>query len=235
MTKVKICGIQQPADALVAAEAGADFVGIVFVPEYRRCLDLNAAQGIIHTLKSSGIEPPQVVGIFADQALDQVNQTIHACGLDLAQLCGNESLDYCGRVKGGVIKVIHVDDLATSREAVDSLASRVAAYRDAGHLVTLDPLITGVRGGSGHSFDWELAARLSSRGIAFLLAGGLTPENVTRAVTEVSPWGVDVSSGVETGGAKDHDKIRDFIRNARQPSVTGSKLNADSSIGSEGK
>jgi len=227
MTKVKICGIQQPADALVAAEAGADFVGMVFVPEYRRRLDVNAAQGIVQSLRSSEMVAPQVVGIFADQALDQVNQTINACELDLAQLCGNESLDYCSRVKARVIKVIHVDASATGTEAVDSLASRVADYRDAGHLVTLDRRITGVQGGSGHSFDWELAARLSRRGFTFLLAGGLSPDNVARAVTEVSPWGVDVSSGVETDGAKDHQKIRDFIRNARQPSATGSKLKAD--------
>ena len=232
MTKVKICGIQQPSDALVAAEASADFVGIVFVPEYRRCLDVTTAQGIVHTLRSSGlrssgVDAPQVVGIFADQEMDQVNQTIKACELDLAQLCGNESLDYCSGVKARVIKVIHVDASATSTEAVDRLASRVADYRDAGHLVTLDRLITGVQGGSGRSFDWEAAAQLSRRGFSFLMAGGLSPENVARAVTEVSPWGVDVSSGVETGGAKDHAKIRAFIRNARQPSATGPKLNAD--------
>lgn len=215
MTKVKICGIQQPADALVAAEAGADFVGIVFVPEYRRCLNVDAAQGIVQSLRSSGMVAPQVVGIFADQALDQVNQTINACELDLAQLCGNESLDYCRRVKAKVIKVIHVDASAIDAKAVDSLADRVTEYRDAGHIVTLDPLITGVQGGSGHSFDWQVAAQLSRRGFSFLLAGGLSPDNVTRAVTEVSPWGVDVSSGVETGGAKDHQKIRDFLHNAK--------------------
>ena len=172
MTKVKICGIQQPADALVAAKAGADFVGMVFVPEYRRRLEADAARVIVKTLRSSSTTVPQIVGIFADQNLEDVNYMIGACDLDLAQLCGQESLRYCGDVTAQVIKVVHVDGSKTAADDVDRLANRVADYRDAGHLVTLDRLITGVQGGSGHSFDWGIAAQLSQRGVPFLLAGG---------------------------------------------------------------
>jgi phosphoribosylanthranilate isomerase len=218
MTKVKICGIQQPADALVAASAGADFVGLVFVPKYRRRLETDAARVIVETLRSSSTPAPQIVGIFADQTLADVNHIIGACELDLAQLCGEESLKYCGEVAARVVKVVHVDGSKTEPDDVDILANRVAAYRDAGHLVTLDRLLKGVQGGSGHSFNWDIASRLSQRGFSFLLAGGLSPDNVNRAVAEVSPWGVDVSSGVETGGAKDQQKIRAFIRGARQGS-----------------
>ena len=217
MTKVKICGIQQPADALVAANAGTDFVGLVFVPKYRRRLETDAARVIVETLRSS-TPTPQIVGIFADQTLADVNHIIGACELDLAQLCGEESLKYCGEVAARVVKVVHVDGSKTELDDVDILANRVAAYRDAGHLVTLDPLLKGVQGGSGRSFNWDIAARLAQRGFSFLLAGGLSPDNVTRAVAEVSPWGVDVSSGVETGGTKDQQKIRAFIRGARQGS-----------------
>jgi phosphoribosylanthranilate isomerase len=82
--------------------------------------------------------------------------------------------------------------------------------------VTLDRRVEGLQGGTGQSFDWSIAAGLSQRGHTFLLAGGLTPDNVAQAIATVQPWGVDVSSGVETGGVKDHQKIRAFIRNARK-------------------
>ena len=217
MIKVKVCGIQRGADAVVAAEAGADFVGMVFVPERHRRLDRNTARDIVQALGSSGAQVPKLVGLFADQPVEEVNQVIDDCELDLAQLCGKESLEYCRQVKAQVIKVVHIDATATASEDLDGLAECVASYRDDGNLVTLDRLVEGVQGGTGHSFDWDIAAQLSRQGFSFLLAGGLSPDNVARAVGEVNPWGVDVSSGVETGGAKDHQKIRTFVNNARQP------------------
>ena len=212
--KVKICGVQRPEDALVAAQAGADFIGVAFVPERRRRLDVSSAKCVVTALRATGRQAPKVVGLFADQSLDKVNETIDACELDLVQLCGKESTEYCGKVEAQVIKVVHVD--AAGPETVDRLAERVGRYRGAGHLVTLDRLVEGMAGGTGRSFDWNIAAQLSQRGLSFLLAGGLTPDNVSRAVAQVDPWGVDVSSGVETNEAKDHDKIRAFINNARR-------------------
>ncbi len=220
MTKVKICGIQRGADALAAAEAGADFVGMVFVPERRRRLDPGTGRGIVQTLRASGAGGPKVVGLFADQPLEEVNRVIEDCQLNLAQLCGKESLEYCRGVQAQVIKVVHVDAAATASDDLNSLAERVASYRDAGNLVALDRLVDGVQGGTGCSFDWGIAARLSQRGFSFLLAGGLSPDNVARAVAEVNPWAVDVSSGVETRGAKDRQKIRAFIDNTRQRPIT---------------
>ena len=98
---------------------------------------------------------------------------------------------------------------------VPRLADRVREYSDAGCLVTLDRLVEGIQGGTGQSFNLEVAASLSSRGVPFLLAGGLTPANVGRAISIVRPWGVDVSSGVETIGRKDRRKIHRFVENAR--------------------
>ena len=95
------------------------------------------------------------------------------------------------------------------------LAESIQKYRDAGHLVTLDRQVDGLQGGTGKSFDWSIAAKLAQAGHEFLLAGGLTPENVAEAVRTVAPWGVDVSSGVETDGVKDTAKIRAFIQQAR--------------------
>ena len=200
---------------MAAVEAGADFIGLVFVPERPRRLDVSSARRIVTAVRKAAGRVPQVVGLFAGQPLDQVNEIIDSCGLDLAQLCGQEPPQYCRQVRARVIKVIHVDGSAAATEAVDCVAERAGRYRDAGHLVTLDRLVEGVPGGTGRSFDWDIAARLARRGLPFLLAGGLTPDNVSQAVAQVSPWGVDVSSGVETDGAKDHDKIPEFINNAR--------------------
>ena len=216
MIRAKICGIRRTEDAIIAAEAGADFFGLVFVPERRRRLETGVAAEIVEELRTLIPDPPQAVGLFADQPLEEVAGTINACGLDLAQLCGQESPDYCRQVadRTGVeiIKVLHI----SASEAVGGgLGGRLAPYQQAGCYITLDRLVEGLQGGTGQSFDWEVAAQLSKEGRKFLLAGGLTPENVAQAVKQVNPWGVDVSTGVETGGLKDEAKIRAFIRNAR--------------------
>jgi phosphoribosylanthranilate isomerase len=219
MTHIKICGIQKLDDALVAAEAGADFVGLVFVPERRRRLSIKAARSVVHGLRATTGSLPRVVGLFADQPLEEVNHTIEACGLDLAQLCGQESLDYCSQVQTQVIKVLHISGTASGDGDIDQMAENVEMYRNAGHLVNLDRLVAGLQGGTGQSFDWGIAAQLSQRGHSFLLAGGLTPENVAQAIAAAQPWGVDVSTGVETDGIKDPQKIRAFIRSARQTEI----------------
>jgi phosphoribosylanthranilate isomerase len=219
MTRVKICGIRTLEDAQVAAEAGADFIGLVFVPGRRRRLEIDAAREIVAGFKGSLETAPKVVGLFADQPLEEVNQTIDACNLDLAQLCGAESLDYCQNTAAQVIKVLHIPQGQASSASTQELADKILAHVEAGHLVTLDRLVEGLQGGTGESFDWSIAANLSRQAHNFLMAGGLSPDNVTEAVSMVRPWGVDVSSGVETGGVKDHQKIRDFIQNARRPST----------------
>lgn len=216
MTKVKICGVQRLTDAVAAAEAGADFVGLVFVPNRRRRVTHHEAQVIVSGLRTSGGMIPKVVGLFADQLLDEVIGAVSTCGLELVQLCGNESLDYCRRVPVPVIKVLHVPDAAGCDQDPIRLAESVQQYRNAGHLVTLDRQVDGLQGGTGQTFDWSIAAKVSQRGASFLLAGGLTPDNVAQAVALVRPWGVDVSSGAETNGAKDPQKIRSFIYNVRQ-------------------
>jgi phosphoribosylanthranilate isomerase len=99
------------------------------------------------------------------------------------------------------------------------MAETIEMYRSAGHLINLDRLVAGLQGGTGQSFDWSIAGRLSQRGHSFLLAGGLTPENVGQAIATAQPWGVDVSTGVETGGAKDPQKIRDFIHQVQQSGI----------------
>ena len=232
MIRVKVCGISNPGDACVAAEAGADFIGMVFVPERRRRITPDDAKNIVDAVRElegplrpgSGQVLPRMVGLFADQPLEEVNEVISRCGLDAVQLCGRESVEYAAGVECEVIKVVHVPESFRVPNDVPALADSVREYAESGCLVTLDRLVEGLQGGTGQGFNLEVAASLSSRGVSFLLAGGLTPANVGRAISMVRPWGVDVSSGIETIGKKDRRKIRRFIENARHAdaALTGS-------------
>ena len=223
MIRVKICGIGAPADACVAAEAGADYIGMVFVPERHRRISSEDAREIVDAVRvldgplrpGSGQALPRMVGLFADQPLNEVNETVAHCALDAVQLCGQESVEYAASVACQVIKVVHIPASYRAPEDVSAVAERVREYADAGCLVTLDRLVEGIQGGTGLSFNLDVAASLARRGSEFLLAGGLTPANVGRTISAVRPWGVDVSSGVETLGRKDRRKIRRFVENAR--------------------
>ena len=212
--RVKICGIRNLDDASVAAEAGADYIGMVFVPERRRRITPQEAKVIVEGVRASSGSVPRIVGLFADQSVEEVSGIIDYCGLDLVQLCGQETVKYAGELGCDVIKVVHVAESATADDDAGT-GARVKEFSGLGHLVTLDRLVEGIQGGTGQGFDWGVATSLSRAGHPFLLAGGLTPENVAEAITTVNPWGVDVSSGVETDGNKDHTKIRLFLNNAR--------------------
>ncbi len=225
MTRIKICGLQRLADAQVAAAAGVDYIGLVFVPGHRRCLDTAAAAELAANLRANANQCPQIVGLFVDQPLAAVRQIIQAIPLDAAQLCGQESRDYCRQLRQAesvaVIKVLHIPDQAgddaAAAELLAGLETAMRQYQAAGCLITLDRLVAGLPGGTGQSFDWNIAAQLSGQGYPFLLAGGLTPANVAAAIAQVQPWGVDVSSGVETAGLKDPAKIQAFVDKARFP------------------
>ena len=215
MIRVKICGIGTPEDARVTAEAGADYIGMVFVPERRRRIDSDTAREIVDAVRDLDGPSPSMVGLFADQPLDEVNRTVAKCSLDAVQLCGQESVEYTSAVDCQVIKVVHVPASYRAPDDVPQLAARVQEYADAGCLVTLDRLVDGLQGGTGQRFDLDVAASMAHRGSSFILAGGLTPANVGRVISVVRPWGVDVSTGVETIGKKDRGKIQRFIGNAR--------------------
>ena len=215
MIRVKICGIGTTVDACVAAEAGADFIGMVFVLERHRRITAADAREIVDGVRALDGPAPRMVGLFADQPLEEVNETIAHCGLDAVQLCGKESVDYTAAIDCQVIKVVHVPASYRAPDDVPALAERVREFADAGCLVTLDRLVEGIQGGTGQSFNLDVAASLAHRGGEFLLAGGLTPASVGRVISAVRPWGVDVSSGVETLGRKDRRKIQRFVENAR--------------------
>lgn len=199
MVKVKICGITSVEIALTATNAGADALGFVFAPS-RRQLTPERARQIIQEL------PPLVtkVGVFVNEPVELVNEIAQYCGLDVVQLHGQESPEYCQQMGRAVIKGISVRDS-------DSLAV-LSAYQVQGFL--LDTYHPDQRGGTGTTFDWSLMLEAQSNR-PMILAGGLTPENVAQAVKLVQPYGVDVSSGVETNGIKDPFKIEAFIKGAK--------------------
>ena len=210
MTKFKICGLRDPDHALVAAKAGADFIGMVFVPGVRREITQEIAQSIIQTLRSGlGSLCPRLVGLFADQPIDEVNRIVRQCGLDMVQLCGDESVEYWAYIDIPIIKQIKIRDEDSQPDSIKSASQEIEEVRSAGHMVILDKYEQGAMGGTGKTFDWIIAKNLADM-YDVILAGGLTPDNVGRAIQEVHPLGVDVSSGVETAGVKDASKILDF-------------------------
>ena len=211
MTRVKICGLSKLDDALAAAEAGADYLGILFEPRSRRRLEEDDARELVRAFRErwqgSG---PQWVGVFANQPLEEVNRLLVHCDMDLAQLSGHESMDYCAQVSRPVVKVVHVRSDAPQADVLKDIQDTVTAYRDGGFMVQLDTYKEGELGGTGLVFNWDVGRELA-RSHPFVLAGGLSPENVAEAMQRVRPWGLDVSSGVETDGRKDAAKIARFI------------------------
>ena len=210
MTYVKICGISREEDA--EAAAGADFIGLMFAESPRR-VTLEQARALAEAVRSRPA-PPKAVGVFANNPLDEVNETARALALDYVQISGDEPDDYVRRVEAPVIRSVHVEAGAGQRPNTAALAARLDALRALGATPLLDAKVDARYGGTGRRFD-HAAARDVAREHDFLLAGGLTPENVAEAVAGVRPWGVDVSSGVETGGVKDAAKIRAFIEAVR--------------------
>ena len=216
MTKVKICGLRDIDDALAAAEAGADFLGIVFEPRSRRYVDLEEAKLLVRSFRDRwGKDGPRWVGVFANQPLEEVDHVLTHCDLDMAQLSGSESPEFCRQVKKPVIKVLHVRSDAPADEVLSQVRQGISLYSNEGHMCMLDTYKQGILGGTGQVFDWEVARTLA-RERPLLLAGGLNRDNVAEAVREVRSWGLDVSSGVETDGNKDAAKIADFIEQVRR-------------------
>lgn len=214
MTHVKICGFRSAGPLLAAVEAGADAVGLVFVPTARRCITAGDARAIVDEARASGTGLPPVVGLFADQPPDEVRQTVEAVGLDAVQLCGGEGVEYASQLGVPVYKVISIDAEIPISAQLPRIMVLQQRHALAGHRIVLDAQAPGEYGGTGRQFDWDLAADLAGA-FELSLAGGLSPDNVQDAVERVRPWGVDVSSGVETDGEKDIAKVRAFVETVR--------------------
>jgi phosphoribosylanthranilate isomerase len=200
--KVKICGITNASDALAAAEAGADALGFMFYAKSPRHISVPQAAEIIRELSPFVIK----VGVFVDASEDLVMRAIGDCGLNLLQFHGNETPEYCMQFGLMNMKAFRIRDA----ESLKSLAD----YPTDAWL--LDAFVADKLGGTGERFNWDLAIEAKKAGRPIFLAGGLTPSNVAEAVAKVQPYAVDVSSGVEAEpGKKDHAKVREFIKAAK--------------------
>jgi phosphoribosylanthranilate isomerase len=212
MTRIKICGITDENHALAAVEAGADFIGVVFAPSKRQVIPIKAYE-IASAIKKS-TDATKVVGVFVDAPAFQVNEIADFSGLDVVQLSGNESWEYCRRIVNPLIKVIRIGK-QSSRELCAELFAASTLLTERRFMTLLDSQAEGKYGGTGENFNWNLAQEVA-RSYPVMIAGGLDANNVVGLIERVAPWGVDVSSGVETGGVKDVAKIRAFIEAVRK-------------------
>ena len=211
MTRIKICGITDEIHALAAAEAGADCIGLVFAASKRQVIPARAREIADAVKKSSAAT--KVVGVFVNAPVFQVNEIADFCALDVVQLSGDESWEDCSKIANPVIKAIRVGRQSLEDICAElSAASRLLARRR--FITLLDSEVEGKYGGTGENFNWELAREVA-RKFQVIIAGGLDPQNVAMLIKRVSPWGVDVSSGVESNGLKDASKIRAFIEAVR--------------------
>ena len=202
MVKIKICGITNLEDAILAAELGADALGFIFYAQSPRKVDAETACSIIAQL------PPFVaaVGVFVDETAAVVQELAARAGLDWVQLHGQESPDYCRNLGHKVIKGFRIQD--------EGSLSRLADYRGAAQALLLDTYKKGQVGGTGETFDWHLARKAKRYG-PIILAGGLTSENVAQAIATAGPAAVDTASGTEAApGKKDPAKLRAFFKAA---------------------
>lgn len=202
-TRVKICGITEAAHARVAADAGADAIGLVFYPASPRRIDAGAAAAIAHSL------PPFVVsvGLFVNAPPEEVRSILAVVSLDLLQFHGDESPEYCASFGRAFVRAVRMEPGTDLLE----YARRFSRAR----ALLLDAHVPGQPGGTGQTFDWAGIPRDLS--IPLVLSGGLTSASVGQAIRQVRPWAVDVSSGVERSrGVKDPQKIVEFIRSVQR-------------------
>ena len=202
--EVKICGITNYQDASMAVELGAGALGFIFAFSPRQ-ITPQKARGIIRTI------PPFVktVGVFVDEGPAEIKEVIHYCGLDLVQLHGDESPDLCCELMPYTIKALRIKDEASLRKS--------QTYRGKVRALLLDSYSKDKAGGTGKTFDWQLALKIKKLGIPIILAGGLGPSNIDDAVRTVRPYAVDVNSGVEKRpGKKSRTLMKDLMEKVRK-------------------
>src|SRR5699024_8742157 len=185
---VKICGITSLHDARFVSGALIDYMGFVFYDQSPRYIEPAQAGAV-----ANWIEGPECVGVFVNQPLDDVNMIARQTGIDMVQLHGDETAEYCSLVEKPIIKAIHISDDTTA----ESLEKKIQSYRTEIDYLLFDTKISGKWGGTGRAFDWTILQDIS-RDLPFFLSGGLDESNIQAACERVQPYAVDVSSGLES-------------------------------------
>ncbi|MFH1846524.1 MAG: phosphoribosylanthranilate isomerase [Candidatus Omnitrophota bacterium] len=221
MVKVKICGITNKEDALKAVELGADFLGFVFVRDTPRYIEKNTVKDIIDELAKDKKDATAKVGLFKDADKEEVIAAVKECGFDYVQLHGDETPAYCEALKTDLeqkykISIKILKTFKVSKEILECKGYKPGDYSFVDYFL-FDTFHPDVPGGTGERFDAKiLAGEKENIEKAFFVAGGLRSENVSNIIRAVCPYGVDVSSGVESSpGTKDHNLLKEFITNAK--------------------
>lgn len=207
--RIKICGLTNAEDALAAARLGVDWLGFIFAPRSPRCVTVSQVEQIVAALSGDAV----TVGVFVNTPAVDIDSVMAQCGLDIAQLHGEEEAGVSAALgPGRVWKAV----------SLRKHSDLEGALRYPAQAVLVDTMLPGRRGGTGRVGDWGLAGELA-RQRSVILAGGLRPENVAEAIRTVQPYGVDVGSGVEARpGKKDIGLLRAFVEEARA-AVTGDR------------
>ena len=205
-TRIKICGITTLEDARFASGALCDYLGYIFYPQSPRYIEPGKAAAI-----TEWVEGPANIGVFVDAELDDVNDQANKSGMDMVQLHGTETPDYCKLIEKPIIKSFRIDE----QMSPDDLQKAIDPYKNLVEYLLFDTRDANVMGGSGKSFDWNVLQDIGEE-VPFFLAGGIHVENIRRAIKTVAPYAVDISSGVELEpGVKDFDKLNDLFDELR--------------------
>lgn len=201
-TRVKICGLKTLEHARFASGAYADFCGFIFYPKSPRYIKPEEAGAII-----SWLEGPKSVGVFVNEAIDEVNNAALIAGVHFVQLSGDESPEYCQLIEKDIIKAFRI----APEMSQSDILSMIKPYESIVKYFLFDTHVKGQFGGTGKSFNWDVLKELKTK-IPFFVAGGLSKDNVKHAIDAVNPFGVDVSGSLETSiGEKDFEKMAEFF------------------------
>ena len=193
--KIKICGMRRLEDIEIINKYKPDFVGIIFYPKSKRYVDLETAKLLVEKLDKN----IKSVGVFVNEEADKINEILDYTGINIAQLHGDESPEFCKKIKKEVWKALSVKD--------ENILDELKKYKKDVSLILFD----NAKGGSGKIFDWNLIKNLD-KDLKIALAGGISAENIEKAMKEIKPNLIDVNSCIETDGFKDEEKIKEIMK-----------------------
>ena len=208
--KIKICGIKDIKNAKVVIDNDADYLGLNFIQESKRYINESKSESLVKEIKNYILKKKskiKLAGLFANENYNHINKFSELLEIDIIQLCGDEDVNYIKNITKPVIKQIHIKETNNFSEII----SYVEKYFSVSRLIILDCYSKYSKGGTGEKFKWEKYKSIIGMD-NILVAGGLSTNNIENLVKNFSPWGLDVSSGVETSGKKDALKIKEFIK-----------------------